>query len=264
MSQIETVHPQKQQPAGKSFTLIELLVVIAIIAILAAMLLPALNKAKATAHKSQCMGNQRQLVMAFLNYANDNGEVILTSTDAERWVSYIYDRLGFPKGPAKANHQGVATWQKLVVCPSLRPYKYEDLYKVYGIRLGTKGTFPVGLYQTIAKYADDSHNAYFVKMRPMKHPSSNMLIGCSIGSEFGKTQSYVVQIRKSDSGKFFTGAHITRMNAACLDGHVGNWNEQDFFTETSKEYIAQKDSASTTALWIANTQGRYISQNIPY
>src|SRR5437867_7224712 len=77
----QRILPRQAPHAVGAFTLIELLVVIAIIAILAAMLLPALAKAKLKAQGIQCMSNYRQLCLAWRLYAEDNRDTLVFASD---------------------------------------------------------------------------------------------------------------------------------------------------------------------------------------
>jgi prepilin-type N-terminal cleavage/methylation domain-containing protein/prepilin-type processing-associated H-X9-DG protein len=80
-----------REPERSGFTLIELLVVIAIIAILAALLLPSLTRAKLKAQGVQCMNNHRQLTLAWRQYTDDNQDVLLyASGNQAEWQPGVW------------------------------------------------------------------------------------------------------------------------------------------------------------------------------
>ena len=130
-------HLLAKRPVNRyRFTLIELLVVIAIIAILAAILLPALNQARERGRAASCINNLKQFGSFWLGYADENDDQMLIGdtskvgaaaynhVTARGWLEYCLRHKMFNPYYNVKTPDGAAATHDLLLCPSANPSNY--------------------------------------------------------------------------------------------------------------------------------------------
>lgn len=242
---------QKQPPqmwTNTAFTLIELLVVVAIIAILAAMLLPGLSRARESSRAAQCMSNVKQVALALNIYADDWSDAYPPYTSASgspweftkgygfscNWQRHI--ATVYLKEPTSTYNDVPTMLKSLMRCPSDNSPLIEDGWKGVARIIAINGQSQQGF-----GYGLPVEGPWGVTLRrrsTIKSPSQLVLAGDWVQKEVGFFEwGYCGRYGGPcsvalDLYKPFMCRHNDSMNFAFVDGHVERWPWKKFLAST--------------------------------
>ncbi|MBQ7402765.1 MAG: type II secretion system protein [Lentisphaeria bacterium] len=203
----------------RRFTLIELLVVIAIIAILAGMLLPALNNARASARMTNCKNNVKQISTTIIQYADDfNGSFPSVTSDGSHrcWaVTYLkYVGVSDPRPQYNIAYTGAAQWRKEFRCDFV---SLSDTTARRAMGCNLSNCYPLSSALAPSD-RDDGGVVYTGSAKPKqisRYKNASSIYMILEGTAWCYFQLGGVQLNQ------LIPNHMEKMNIAFLDGHVG-------------------------------------------
>ncbi len=240
---------------GKNFTLIELLIVIAIIAILAALLLPALNKARDKGKMIRCASNQKQIGAALHMYAQDFGDIvtlyIARGSNPVTYAALLSNKLRefYGLNPYYGLSTNYLDSLDVFTCPSILPFGPAPKKGFDGGPRSTytKGVNHLAIYGTVANAkghpltqedvstdpfvyrGEPDKNSFIAPLHSIKSPSKFFALGCSYATA-QDCQWYSISFTSTSAGIMMI--HNGKANILWIDGHVDSNSAGDIVEKT--------------------------------